>query len=156
MFIYLFAILSVLLYFILRYKHSYWTRRHIAQEEQRFFFGSVDKRILKSGNPTQFVKEAYFNLKKNGVKHGKQTEIEKTEISENRTVVITHQDKYMYLVLDVCYIYLHCSVSRKEKSDIFVFGDNKRFKSAIISNKPNTTYSVIAFELNIKNRKVAN
>nr|UUB32642.1 cytochrome P450 CYP6DH3 [Dendroctonus rhizophagus] len=70
MFIYLLAILSVLVYLILKYKHSYWTRRQILQVEPRFILGSVDKRIFKSGSPTQFVREAYLNLKKKGVQHG--------------------------------------------------------------------------------------
>ncbi|KAH1011226.1 hypothetical protein HUJ04_000640 [Dendroctonus ponderosae] len=70
MFIYFLAILGVLLYFILKHKHSYWTRRKIVQEKPRFLLGSVDKRIFKSGNPTQFVRDAYWNLKKKGVKHG--------------------------------------------------------------------------------------
>lgn len=63
--------LLVALYFVLKYKHSYWTRRKIPHDTPRFLFGSVDEKILGSGNPTEHIKKAYWDLKKRGDKHGK-------------------------------------------------------------------------------------
>ncbi|KAH1011227.1 hypothetical protein HUJ04_000641 [Dendroctonus ponderosae] len=70
MLVYILIPVITLLYFFLKYKHSYWSRRKITQGNPRFLFGSVDQNIFGSGNPTEYVRKAYWDLKKKGAKHG--------------------------------------------------------------------------------------
>lgn len=75
MIVYILILLTVLLYLGLKYKHAYWTRRKIPQDNPRFLFGSVDRNIIGSGNPTEYVRQAYWDLKKKGLKHGKSVKL---------------------------------------------------------------------------------
>ncbi|XP_050298155.1 cytochrome P450 6a2-like [Anthonomus grandis grandis] len=62
--------LAVLLLFLLKYKHSYWTRRNIAQDEPSVCFGNLKEYLVGDITMNQAIQKSYHALKKKGVKHG--------------------------------------------------------------------------------------
>nr|WDY85981.1 cytochrome P450 6HZ3 [Pagiophloeus tsushimanus] len=67
--LYLFLFLSALFVFLKR-KHSYWSRRGVAQIEPEFFFGNVKKVVLQQTNIDTVIQGMYHEFKKRNAKSG--------------------------------------------------------------------------------------